>query len=94
MRRLRPRGGGGRGGGGRRPGGRPARGGARAAARGAAPVQAAIDAGDEITGASSFQIEAGLDTGPVFGMVTEKIAVTDTAGTLLRRLADSGSRLL
>ncbi|MGQ4598599.1 methionyl-tRNA formyltransferase [Nocardia sp. R6R-6] len=62
--------------------------------RGAAPVQAAIDAGDEITGASTFQIETGLDTGPVFGMVTEKICVTDTAGTLLERLADSGSRLL
>ncbi|MGQ4616269.1 methionyl-tRNA formyltransferase [Nocardia sp. R7R-8] len=62
--------------------------------RGAAPVQAAIDAGDEITGASTFRIEAGLDTGPVFGMVTEKIAVTDTAGSLLQRLADSGSHLL
>ncbi|WP_216911680.1 methionyl-tRNA formyltransferase [Nocardia sp. NBC_01377] len=62
--------------------------------RGAAPVQAAIDAGDEITGASTFQIEAGLDTGPVFGVVTEKIAVTDTAGTLLARLAETGARLL
>ncbi|WP_433655914.1 methionyl-tRNA formyltransferase [Nocardia sp. CA-128927] len=62
--------------------------------RGAAPVQAAIDAGDEITGASTFQIEAGLDTGPVFGMVTEKIAVTDTAGGLLDRLAISGAQLL
>ncbi|MGW4370215.1 methionyl-tRNA formyltransferase [Nocardia takedensis] len=62
--------------------------------RGAAPVQAAIDAGDEITGASTFRIEAGLDTGPVFGVVTEKIAVTDTAGTLLSRLADTGARLL
>lgn len=62
--------------------------------RGAAPVQAAIDAGDEMTGASTFQIEAGLDTGPVFGVVTEKIAVTDTAGELLDRLAESGARLL
>ncbi|WP_405165344.1 methionyl-tRNA formyltransferase [Nocardia sp. NBC_01499] len=62
--------------------------------RGAAPVQAAIDAGDEISGASTFQIEAGLDTGPVFGMVTEKIAVTDTAGGLLDRLALSGAQLL
>ncbi|MEV6276526.1 methionyl-tRNA formyltransferase [Nocardia sp. NPDC051832] len=62
--------------------------------RGAAPVQAAIDAGDEFTGASTFQIEAGLDTGPVFGVVTEKIQVTDTAGVLLERLADSGARLL
>ncbi|ASF06479.1 methionyl-tRNA formyltransferase [Nocardia brasiliensis] len=62
--------------------------------RGAAPVQAAINAGDEITGASTFQIEAGLDTGPVFGTVTEKIDVTDTAGILLDRLAESGARLL
>ncbi|WP_328403033.1 methionyl-tRNA formyltransferase [Nocardia sp. NBC_00403] len=62
--------------------------------RGAAPVQAAIDAGDEITGASTFQIEAGLDTGPIFGVVTEKIAVTDTAGALLERLAASGAHLL
>lgn len=62
--------------------------------RGAAPVQAAIDAGDEITGAATFQIEAGLDTGPVFGVVTEKIQVTDTAGDLLGRLAESGARLL
>ncbi|MGW4843416.1 methionyl-tRNA formyltransferase [Nocardia brasiliensis] len=62
--------------------------------RGAAPVQAAINAGDEITGASTFQIEAGLDTGPVFGTVTEKIDVTDTAGVLLDRLAESGARLL
>ncbi|MFJ1456052.1 methionyl-tRNA formyltransferase [Nocardia sp. N2S4-5] len=62
--------------------------------RGAAPVQAAILAGDEITGASTFQIEAGLDTGPVFGVVTEKIGVADTAGTLLGRLAETGARLL
>ncbi|MBF6435776.1 methionyl-tRNA formyltransferase [Nocardia cyriacigeorgica] len=62
--------------------------------RGAAPVQAAIDAGDEFTGASTFQIETGLDTGPVFGVVTERISVTDTAGELLDRLADSGAVLL
>jgi len=62
--------------------------------RGAAPVQAAIAAGDEITGASTFRVEAGLDTGPVFGAVTERIAVTDTAGILLDKLADSGAALL
>ncbi|GAA5053805.1 methionyl-tRNA formyltransferase [Nocardia callitridis] len=62
--------------------------------RGAAPVQAAINAGDELTGACTFQIEEGLDTGPVFGTVTEPIAVTDTAGVLLARLAESGARLL
>lgn len=62
--------------------------------RGAAPVQAAIAAGDEITGASTFRIETGLDTGPVYGVVTERIGVTDTAGALLDRLADSGAALL
>lgn len=62
--------------------------------RGAAPVQAAIDAGDEITGASTFRIEAGLDTGPVFGVITEKIEVGDTAGTLLEKLSHSGAHLL
>lgn len=62
--------------------------------RGAAPVQAAILAGDEYTGASTFRIEKGLDTGPVFGTMTERIAVADTAGALLERLADSGSVLL
>ncbi|MET8800048.1 methionyl-tRNA formyltransferase [Nocardia sp. NPDC004568] len=62
--------------------------------RGAAPVQAAIAAGDEITGASTFRIETGLDTGPVYGVVTERIAVTDTAADLLGRLAHSGAALL
>lgn len=62
--------------------------------RGAAPVQAAIAAGDEITGASTFLIEAGLDTGPVFGTVTEAISASDTADDLLTRLAHSGAALL
>ena len=62
--------------------------------RGAAPVQRAIMAGDEITGASTFRIEAGLDTGPVFGTVTEPIRPRDTAGDLLERLATSGAGLL
>jgi methionyl-tRNA formyltransferase len=62
--------------------------------RGAAPVQAAVRAGDEITGASTFQIVRELDAGPVYGVVTEKIAPADTAGTLLDRLAVSGARLL
>ena len=62
--------------------------------RGAAPVQHAIMAGDEITGASTFRIEAGLDTGPVFGTVTEPIGPRDTAGDLLGRLAVSGAGLL
>ncbi|UFU08289.1 methionyl-tRNA formyltransferase [Ruania halotolerans] len=62
--------------------------------RGAAPVQHAIIAGDEITGASTFQIETGLDTGPVLGTMTEAIRPTDTSGDLLERLATSGSALL
>ncbi|MGV0381087.1 methionyl-tRNA formyltransferase [Corynebacterium segmentosum] len=62
--------------------------------RGAAPVQAAIAAGDDITGASTFRIEEGLDTGPVFGTVTEGITGTDTADDLLTRLAYSGADLL
>ena len=62
--------------------------------RGAAPVQAAIRAGDEITGASTFRIVKELDAGPVYGVITEAIAATDTAGELLGRLAESGAKLL
>lgn len=62
--------------------------------RGAAPVQAAIAAGDETTGASTFLLEKGLDTGPVYGVLTETIRPTDTSGELLDRLAQSGSGLL
>ena len=62
--------------------------------RGAAPVQHAIIAGDEVTGATTFRIEQGLDTGPVLGMLTETIRPRDTAGDLLVRLADAGAGLL
>lgn len=62
--------------------------------RGAAPVQAAIWHGDEITGASTFRIEEGLDTGAVFGVLTEAIRPDDTAGALLGRLAEAGAGLL
>ncbi len=62
--------------------------------RGAAPVQHALMAGDEVTGASTFQIEKGLDTGPVYGTLTEPIGPRDTAGDLLTRLAAGGARLL
>ncbi|GAA5035010.1 methionyl-tRNA formyltransferase [Streptomyces siamensis] len=62
--------------------------------RGAAPVQHAIMAGDEITGASTFLIEEGLDSGPVYGTVTEEIRHTDTSGDLLTRLAFAGAGLL
>jgi methionyl-tRNA formyltransferase len=62
--------------------------------RGAAPVQAAIAAGDTVTGATTFQIEPSLDSGPVYGVVTEPIRPADTAGGLLGRLAVSGAALL
>ena len=62
--------------------------------RGAAPVQAAIAAGDAVTGATTFQIEPALDSGPVYGVVTETVRPTDTAGELLERLSISGAALL
>lgn len=62
--------------------------------RGAAPVQHALLHGDDVTGATTFALEAGLDTGPVYGVVTEQVRPRDTAGELLSRLATSGSGLL
>jgi methionyl-tRNA formyltransferase len=62
--------------------------------RGAAPVQHAILHGDEITGATTFVLEAGLDTGPVLGVLTEPIRRDDTAGSLLDRLSHAGAGLL
>lgn len=62
--------------------------------RGAAPVQRAIMAGDEITGASTFLIEAGMDTGPVFGNLSVQIGADETAGELLERLAQDGAELM
>ncbi len=62
--------------------------------RGAAPVQAAIRHGDELTGASVFALDEGMDTGPVYGILTEPVQPTDTAGQLLDRLATAGASLL
>lgn len=62
--------------------------------RGAAPVQWSILAGDDVTGACTFRIEAGLDTGPVFGTVTRPIERSDTSGSLLAALALDGAQLL
>lgn len=62
--------------------------------RGAAPVQHAIWAGDEVTGATTFRIVKELDAGPTFGVMTETIRPTDTAGDLLARLAEGGAELL
>jgi methionyl-tRNA formyltransferase len=62
--------------------------------RGAAPVQHAILHGDDITGATTFEIVAALDAGPVYGVLTEQIRPDDTSGDLLGRLAISGAALL
>ena len=62
--------------------------------RGAAPVQRSLWGGDEVTGATTFRIVKELDAGPTYGVMTERILPTDTAGTLLERLADGGAGLL
>ena len=62
--------------------------------RGAAPVQAAIHAGDAVAGATTFRIDPGLDTGDIIGQLTEPIAPADTADSLLERLAHRGADLL
>ncbi|HEY3733443.1 MAG TPA: methionyl-tRNA formyltransferase [Streptosporangiaceae bacterium] len=62
--------------------------------RGAAPVPHAILHGDDLTGATTFEIVAALDAGPVYGVVTEPIRPTDTAGDLLDRISVSGAELL
>jgi methionyl-tRNA formyltransferase len=62
--------------------------------RGAAPVQHAVLRGDDITGASTFQIVRELDAGPVYGTLTEPVRPADTSGDLLDRLAVAGAQLL
>lgn len=62
--------------------------------RGAAPVQHAIRAGDEFTGATTFRLVEAMDAGPTFGVMTERVRPTDTAGDLLGRLAVAGADLL
>lgn len=62
--------------------------------RGAAPVQHSIWHGDSITGAATFRIDQGMDTGPILGHVTQVIDSRDTSGVLLKTLADTGSHLL
>jgi methionyl-tRNA formyltransferase len=62
--------------------------------RGAAPIQHAVLHGDDITGATTFRIVKAMDAGPVFGVVTEPIRPSDTAGDLLGRIAVSGAELL
>ena len=62
--------------------------------RGAAPVQHAVLRGDDITGASTFQIVKELDAGPVYGTLTEPVRPADTSGDLLDRLSVAGAELL
>jgi methionyl-tRNA formyltransferase len=62
--------------------------------RGAAPIQAVILAGDEKTGVCLMSMEAGLDTGPVYGSDAITINDGETAGELHDRLAKLGGRVL
>ena len=62
--------------------------------RGASPIQAAIQAGDAETGISIMQLEAGLDTGPVYATARLTIAPDETAGALEARLARLGADTL
>lgn len=62
--------------------------------RGAAPVQAALLAGDKVTGVTCFVLEAGMDTGPVLASAATAIGPDETAGELVARLADLGAPVL
>ena len=62
--------------------------------RGAAPVQRAVMAGDDVTGATTFRIVRALDAGPVYGSIRHPLDGTETAGDLLDALAREGARLL
>jgi len=62
--------------------------------RGAAPIQRALLAGDEATGITIMQMDAGLDTGPVLLQQAIAISQEDTAGTLTERLAELGGELI
>ena len=62
--------------------------------RGAAPIERAIMAGDEVTGVSIMRVGEGLDDGPVCAQATEPIEAVDTYGTLAARLEELGAELL
>jgi methionyl-tRNA formyltransferase len=62
--------------------------------RGAAPVPHALLHGDDVTGATVFTLEEGLDTGPVLAVMTEAVRPRDTSGDLLGRLSVAGAGLL
>ncbi|MDH3404805.1 MAG: formyltransferase family protein, partial [Acidobacteriota bacterium] len=62
--------------------------------RGAAPIQAAIAAGDGTTGVTTMRMEPGLDSGPVLLQREVPILPRETAGELAPRLAAAGAELL
>lgn len=62
--------------------------------RGAAPIQAVLNAGDEATGVSIMRMDAGVDTGPVYRQAVEKVLPDDTADSLSARLAILGKETL
>ena len=62
--------------------------------RGAAPIQAAILAGDAETGVTIMKMDAGVDTGPMLSLRAIPISLDDTAGTLFKKLAQLGADLL
>jgi methionyl-tRNA formyltransferase len=62
--------------------------------RGAAPIQRAIEAGDEETGICIMQMEAGLDTGPVISVARCAIEEQDTSGSIYHKLSDLGAPTL
>lgn len=62
--------------------------------RGAAPIQRALMAGDDVTGVQVMRMSLGLDEGAVLATETVRIGLLDTAGTLHDRLAEAGARLL
>lgn len=62
--------------------------------RGAAPIQRAVMAGDDVTGVQTMRMEEGLDTGPVYMSAGTEIDEEDTAGTVHDRLAALGAPLV
>ncbi len=62
--------------------------------RGAAPVQAAILAGDQVTGSTIMRMDTGMDTGPILAQAALAIGPDDTGGALTSRLAQQGADLL
>jgi methionyl-tRNA formyltransferase len=62
--------------------------------RGAAPIQAAIAAGDARTGVTTMLMEEGLDAGPILLQEETEIGEEETAGELSRRLAEMGAGLM